>query len=63
MFWQRVKGVLTKKQELFIRKDFDILDPAFIAICIIFLQNLITVEKPDQDQINSLIAFSVSLEE
>jgi cobalamin synthase len=61
MFWQKVKSVLTKKREMIILKDFNIVDPSLIAICIIFLQNLITVEKPDQDQTISLIAFSIAI--
>jgi len=64
MSWKIVKDMkdaLTKKQRLIILKEFNIIEPALLAICVVFLQNLITVEKPDQYQTNSIIAFSIAL--
>src|SRR5260370_25454678 len=64
MSWKIVKDMkdaITEKQRLIILKDFNIIEPALIAICVVFLQNLITVVKPDQYQNNSIIAFSIAL--
>jgi hypothetical protein len=41
--------------------DYRVIDSALVAICIIFLQYLIAVEKPDSNQITSLILFSTAI--
>jgi hypothetical protein len=61
MFWKKVKGALTKPQKLPILKEYKIVDSGLIAICIVFLQNLIAIEKPDNFQLLSLIAFSIAI--
>jgi hypothetical protein len=61
MFWKNVKNYLLRPKTLGIDKDDKIIDSAIIAICIIFLQNLIAIEKPDANQIDSLIAFSIAI--
>lgn len=61
MFRQNLKNALLRPKTLGIEKDDKIIDSGIIAICIIFLQNLITIAKPDVNQIQSLIAFSIAI--
>jgi hypothetical protein len=61
MFRQNLKNALFRPKKLGIEKDDRIIDSGIIAICIIFLQNLIAVNKPDANQIQALIAFSIAI--
>jgi hypothetical protein len=61
MFWQRVKGFLIKPQNLDIDPDYKIIDSALVFICVIFMQYLISVEKPDVFQTISLVFFCIAI--
>lgn len=61
MFRQNLRNALLRPKTLGIEKEDKLIDSGIIAICIIFLQNLITIEKPDVNQIQSLIAFSIAI--
>ncbi len=61
MFMKRLKHTLTKPQNLYIDSDFRIVDAGLVAICIVFLQYLISVEKPEGFQTISLVFFSIAV--
>ena len=61
MFWQKLKHALTKKSKVYSIKQYKIADPGFIAICIIFLQNIIHVDGLDGYQTLSLISFLIAI--
>lgn len=61
MFMKRLKHALTRPQNLYIDSDFKIVDAGLVAICIVFLQYLISVEKPDWFQTASLVLFSIAV--
>ena len=52
---------LTKQQKIRFYPEDKFADSGLIAICIIFIQNLISVEKLDDNQKGALIAFSIAL--
>ncbi len=61
MFMRRLKHALTKPQDLYISSDYKIVDTGLIAICIIFMQYLISVERPDGLQTIALVLFSIAI--
>jgi hypothetical protein len=61
MFRQWLKNALIQPKKLPIMKEDKLIDTGLIAICIIFLQSLISVAKPDELQTISLILFSIAI--
>ena len=61
MFRKKLEDILTKPKELPIGKDDKFVDPAFVAICVIFLQNLISAQNLDVYQLAALIMFSIAI--
>src|ERR1700687_1751788 len=61
MLWKRMKDDLNKMVTFDLLKEDKLIDSGLIAICIIFIQDLIAVDKPDQYQLVSLNLFSVAI--
>jgi hypothetical protein len=61
MFWKKLKYYFFTPIRFSISKEDKLIDPGLIAICIIFLQYLIAVEKPNINQLFSLFSFSVAI--
>jgi signal transduction histidine kinase len=61
MFKKKLKHALTKPQDYNFGPEDKIIPSGLIAICIIFMQYLISVEKPDGLQIIALVLFSIAI--
>jgi len=61
MFMKRLKYALTKPKDYTFGPEDKIRPSGLIAICIIFMQYLISVEKPDAYQLIALGLFSVAI--
>jgi hypothetical protein len=61
MFMNWLKHALTKPQDLYTNNDYKLISSGILAICIIFIQYLISVEKPDWLQTSSLALFSIAI--
>ena len=61
MSMNKPKQTLTKLEDLNISSSFKIIDSGLLAICVIFMQYLIYIEKPDWLQTISLVLFSVAI--
>ncbi len=61
MFMIRLKQYLTQPEDLGILLEFGIIDAGLLAISIIFLPYLLSIEKPDQSQTGSLVLFCIAI--